>query len=341
MALSSRKRSTTMADVAHLAGVSKTTVSFVINNVESANIPPETRERVLAAVAELGYRPNVQAQGLRTQRSGLFGFISDLIAITPHAGKIIEGAQDAAWEHHKILILVNTKKDRSMERSAIEMLIDRRVEGIIYATMYHQPVILPEVLKDLPTVLLDCFSEDRSLPSVVPDEEAGGRTATEYLLRKGHHRIGFINNCDPIPATVGRLAGYRAALAAFGVPFDEQLVCVDQSSSDGGYRGAQILMQLPQPPSAIFCFSDYMAMGAYDALRKLGLSVPEQVAVMGFDNQEIIAAHLYPPLTTMELPHYAMGAWAAHHLLHRIENPEKPDAIQHKIACKLIERSSA
>ena len=341
MVLNSRKKSTTMADVALLAGVSKTTVSFVINNVELANIPPETRERVLAAVSDLGYRPNVQAQSLRTQHSNLFGFISDEIAITPHAGRIIEGAQDTAWKNGKILMLVNTKRNADIEKAGIELLLDRKVEGIIYATMYHRPVSLPQALGDVPTVLLDCYSEDRRFPSTVPDEVQGGRIATEYLLKKGHRRIGFINNIDPIPATSGRLQGYLEALAAFGMPFDEALVVTDNSSSDGGYRCTTSLIQLPEPPTAIFCFNDGMAMGAYDAIRKLGMTIPDQVAVVGFDNLEIIAAHLYPPLTTIQLPHYEMGVWAVNQLLKIIEDPQNRGPVQNKIECKLIERSSA
>ncbi len=335
-----KKRSTTMLDVARHAGVSQTTVSFVINNVETANIPPETRERIWAAVSELSYRPNSMAQGLRTQRSGLFGFISDEIAITPYAGKIIEGAQDVAWEHDKILVLVNTKTKPDMEKAAVEMLLERQVEGIIYATMYHRPVRLPETLREAPTVLLDCYSGDHSYPSVVPNEVRGGQTATEVLLKKGHRRIGLINNIDPIPATLGRLEGYRAALEAYGVPYDEALTSADVSIPDGGYRCAIQLMKLPQPPTAIFCFNDRMAMGAYDAIRKLDLKIPDDVAVMGFDNQEIIAAHLYPPLSTMELPHYQMGAWAINQLLKMIDSPEEVDPIQHTIECRLIERAS-
>jgi LacI family transcriptional regulator len=335
------KQSVTMMDVARHAGVSQTTVSFVINNAgEAANIPEETRKRVLAAVAELGYRPNALAQALATQRSGTIAFVTDEIAITPHAVKTVEGAQDLAWENDKIIVLVNTKKDPGMERAAIEMLLQRKVEGIVYATMYHQPVRPPAALREVPTVLLDCFAEDHSYPSVVPDEVGGGRRATEALLEKGHRRIGFINNVDPIPATFGRLEGYRAALEAQGVGYDEALVCTDKSTSDGGYRGINQLMQLPNPPTAVFCFSDYMAMGAYDALRKLNLSVPGDVAVMGFDNQELIAAHLYPPLTTMELPHYQMGAWAINHLLKLINSSETAAPIQHKIECKLVERDS-
>lgn len=330
-----------MNDVARRAGVSQTTVSFVINNTPNVSIPDETRERVWAAVAELGYRPNALAQGLRMQRSGILGFITDQIAITPHAGKTFEGAQDIAWECDKILVLVNTKGIPDVEQAAIEMLLERKVEGIIYATMYHRPVRPPETLREVPTVLLDCYAEDRSFPSVVPEEANAGRVATRYLLEKGHRRIGFINHADAIPASFGRLQGYQQALAEFGIPFDEALVRRIEIESKGGYDQTMALMQSPDPPTALFCFNDRTAMAAYDALRKLGLSIPDDVAVVGFDNQEIIAAHLYPPLTTMELPHYAMGEWAANKLVNLIEQKDDHPLVQHKIECPLIERKSA
>ncbi len=327
-----------MNDVAKMAGVSQTTVSFVING--NPEIPDETKEKVLAVIAQLDYRPNAVAQSLRTQRSGIIGFVTDEIAITPFAGKIFEGAQDVAWDQEKILLLANTKNDARLQASAINMLIGRQVEGIIYATMYHRQVELPPVLWGLPTVLLDCFVADHSLPSVVPDEVGGGYHATHILIEKGHTRVGFINNQDPIPATGLRLAGYQAALADHGIPFDPALVVTDNSSSDGGYRGAQALMQIPERPTAIFCFNDRMAMGAYDALRKLGLSIPNDVAVMGFDNQEIISGYLYPPLSSMELPHYEMGKWATQYLLDNLAQEGKLAPVQHKIACPFIPRAS-
>lgn len=338
-----KKRNPTMYDVARLAGVSQTTVSFVINN--NPNIPDETKERVLAVISEIGYRPNVVAQSLRTQRSGIIGFVTDEIAITPFAGKIIEGAQDVAWSQGKILLLVNTKNDAQLQAAAIDMLVNRQVEGIIYATMFHRPVDPPKVLWQIPSVLLDCFVPDHSLPSVVPDEAGGAYKATRVLLEKGHRRIGFVNNIDPIPATSERLEGYKKALFSHGIPFDPKLVVYDHSDSEGGYRGAQTLMQLPDRPTALFCFNDRMAMGAYDILRKLGLSIPKDVAVVGFDNQEIIAAHLYPTLSTMELPHYEMGKWATNYLLEHI-NLDRDAGIapivpvHQTLECPYIERDS-
>ncbi len=329
-----------MYDVARAAGVSQTTVSFVVNNVADINIPQETRARVWKAVEELGWRPNAMARGLSLRRSHTIGLISDEIATSPHAGKIIQGAQDAAWAQTKMLLVINTGSNREIERAALDMMLERQVEGMIYATMYHHRVDPPVAVSHVPTVLLDCYADEQSLPSVVPDEVQGGRTATEYLLGKGHRRIAFINNIDPIPASFGRLEGYKQALASYGLPFDEQLVRAGRSTAAEGYRCAMELMQLPERPTALFCFSDLMAMGAYDALRKLGLRIPEDVAVVGFDNHELIAAHLYPPLTTMELPHYEMGQWAVNYLLQHADSPTPP-AVQQTIPCRLIERSSA
>ena len=331
-----------MQDVAELAGVSRTTVSFVINKVPDANIPPETHERVWTAVEELGYRPNAIAQGLRSQQTQTIGFISDEIATTPYAGRLIQGAQDWAWEHNNLLLLVNTGGDQKMKETAINMMLDRQVDGIIYATMYHREAHPPENLREVPAVLLDCYVADKSLPSVVPDEVRGGKDIVEYLISKGHRRIGFACDEADVPAKHGRLHGYKETLAAHDIPFDDRLIHTGESTQSGGYDCAMVLMQQPNPPTALFCYNDRMAMGAYDAVRKLNLTIPDDVAIVGFDNQELIAANLYPSLTTMQLPHYEMGQWAAAHLLQLIQDnarSQRPPE-QHVMACPLIERES-
>lgn len=336
---SAKRKSPSMYDVARVAGVSQTTVSFVVNNVPNTHIPQETRDRVWAAVEELGWRPNAMARGLSLRSSHTIGLISDEIATSSHAGKIIQGAQDAAWAHAKMLLVINTSNNCDIERAAVEMMLERQVEGLIYATMYHRAVVPPPALAQAPTVLLDCYVADRSLPSVVPDEVQGGRMATEVLLQKGHRRIGFINDVGPIPAMFGRLEGYKQALAAYGVPFDPGLVRTGATIAPEGYRCAVELLQLPERPTALFCFNDSTAMGAYDAVTQLGLTIPDDVAIVGFDNLEVIAAQLRPPLTTVELPHYEMGQWAVRYLLdHADGSPLEP--IQQTIACPLIARAS-
>lgn len=340
MARQPRKRPATMSDIAREVGVSQTTVSFVLNNhASAANIPAETKEHILQVAKALSYRPNMAARGLRTSQTHTIGFITDEIATTPFAVNIIRGAQDAAWAYGKLLLIVNIGSDAVAKEKAVEMMLERQVDGILYAAMYHQEVTISANMHERPTVLVDCFCADRSLPSVVPDEIQGGRKATEVLLSKGHRRIGFINNIDPIPATFGRLEGYKQALQAYDVPFDEELVLsYPCETRDGGYNGALELLRLPEPPTAIFCFKDLVAMGAYDALRLLGLSVPHDVAVMGFDNQELIAAQLSPSLSTIALPHYEMGKWAVEFLLEHSD--QALPHVQHTIDCPYIARQS-
>lgn len=329
-----------MQDVAELAGVSRTTVSFVLNDVPNANIPLETQAKVWEAVAELGYRPNALARGLRAQRTHTIGFISDVVATTPHANMMIQGAQDLAWAHDKLLLLVNTGDNQEMKMAAVDVLLERQVEGIIYAAMYHREVHPPEVIREVPAILLDCYIQDRSLPSVVPDEVQAAYTAVSTLISNGHTRIGYIQNDKPVDAARLRLVGYQQALAENNLPYEPELVATFDDHH--GYDGAMQLLRLPERPTALFCFNDRVAMGAYDAIRNLNLSIPDDVAVFGFDNQELIAPNLYPPLTTMELPHYDMGRWAVEQLLHLIENfdvvEDSPE--QRKMICPLIERSS-
>lgn len=325
-------------DVARLAGVSRTTVSFVVNDRPNANIPDETRERVWAAVAELNWRPNAIARGLSSQRSHTIGFLSDEIATTPAAGQMIRGAQDAAWSARLMLLVIDTGRNAELEQAAMELLLERQVESIIYATMYHRPVQLPAGLGEVPVVLLDCFTPDGSVASVVPDEVQGGRAAVESLLALGHRRIGFINNSDPIPASSGRLQGYQQALAAAEVPFEPALVRPAPPTARGAYEATLALMAQPHPPTALFCASDVMALGAYNALHTLQLRIPDDVAVVGFDNQELVAAHLDPGLSTMALPHYAMGQWAVQYLLD--ERPLDAPPTQQRLPCQYIARGS-
>ncbi len=302
-----------------------------------------TREKVRAAVDELDYRPNAIAKGLRTQRTNTIGFISDVIGTTPYAGRILQGAQDAAWDSGKLLVSINTGSNQGVREAAVSTLLDRRVDGIIYAAMYHREVKPPEALYRVPSVLLDCFVADHSLPSVIPNEENGAYTAVSHLFERGYRRIGFLCDVDNTPAKFGRLEGYRQALADHGVSFDETLVCEAPSIQSGGYDAALVLLQRNEPPDALFCYNDRMAMGAYDALRKSALEIPSDMAVVGFDNHELIAAHLHPPLTTMQLPHYEMGEWALNHLLSLIDNPGQRKEMlpeQHILDCPLIVRKS-
>lgn len=301
------KRPVTMKDVAARAGVSRTAVSLVLNGRDSVTLADETRDRVIAAAAELGYRPNAGARALAKKQSDWYGLVTEIVT-APFAVEIIKGAQDRALVDEKYLLIASTESDPAAETAAIERLLEQRVEGLIYAATWHRPVDVPELAREVPTVLVNCVDREGRYPAVVPDEHTGGRRATERLLQAGHRRIGFINLDPDIPAAVGRRLGYREVLRESGIRIDENLEISGHATADGGYDAASALLDLADPPTAIFCANDRMAMGAYDAIKERGLRIPHDVAVIGFDNQELIAAYLRPGLTTVALPFEQMGA---------------------------------
>ncbi|MDQ0680590.1 LacI family transcriptional regulator [Arthrobacter pascens] len=308
-------------DVAVAAGVSVTTVSHVLNDVSYARISPDTRDKVKSAAEQLGYGPNRLAQALRTQRTGMLGLVSEDIATTPHAGRIILGADEAARARGYNLMIINTSGSASAEsrEADVEALLERRVDGILYATMYHRDVQVPANLGNVPTVLVDAVSTGRSLTAVVPDEEGGARAAVASLLAAGHTRIGFLNNTDDVPATRDRLRGFRATLTEAGLDGETAPVESELSEVPGGYEAARRMLDRPDRPTGLFCYNDRMAMGAYRAAAELGLAIPDDLSVVGFDDQQLIAANLHPGLTTVALPHYEMGAWATDSLIDAIE----------------------
>ena len=326
-------------DVALRAGVSVTTVSHVLNDTPGKRISDETRSRVREVAEELNYRANGMARSLRTQRSHILAMVSDEIATTPYAGQIILGAQEAASKRGWLLMLVNSGGDRETERAEIQALQQRQVDGFLYATMYHRVVDVPAELGDSAVTLLDARCDDPRIPSVAPDEVQGGQAATQLLLDHGHRRIGLISNVHDVPATKGRLEGYRRALQEAGIDLDDDLVVRGRSQASGGYRAGLALLDRIPRPTAIFCFNDHMAMGLYQAAAERGLRIPEDLSVVGFDNQELIADGLRPGLTTVALPHYEMGAWAVETLIRRIESPDTPPE-QVLLPCPVVERGS-
>jgi LacI family transcriptional regulator len=328
-----------------LAGVSVTTVSHVLNDTPHTRVSEETRARVRSAAKKLRYGPNRAAQSLRTNRSGLLGLLSEEIATTPHAGRIILGAQNAAREHDLTLVIINTERESSGDshRDDVQALIDRQVDAILYATMYHRTVSLPPNLQGLPTVLIDSTDRAGIVPAVVPDEVGGAIAAVTHLVGAGHARIGFLNNDDDVPATHGRFAGYRHVLDEHGIAFDETLVASAPSETLPGYELAREMLSRTDRPTALFCYNDRMAMGAYRAAMELGLSIPKDLSIVGFDNQELIAANLFPGLTTVALPHYEMGVWAVETLVRLLGGEVQHELLADKptlLDCPLVVRDS-
>ncbi|MET1087356.1 MAG: LacI family DNA-binding transcriptional regulator [Arthrobacter sp.] len=326
-------------DVAKAAGVSVTTVSHALSDAHSSRVNARTVEHIKAVAGNLGYAPNRLASGLRNQRSQILGLVSDEITTTPFAGAMIQGAQDAASEHGHLLMVVNSGLDNELELQEIRALQQHQVDGVIYARMFNQRVSVPAELQAMPTVVLDATPDNPQLSSVVPDEFGAGESAAELLVTAGHRRIAMINNEDDIPASHGRLEGFRAGLARHGLELPHEGLVTGHPSAAGGREAALKLLSTPEQPTALFCFNDQMAMGAYQAAGHLGLKVPADISIVGVDNLELIADALWPGLSTMALPHYEMGRWAVLKLLNQLENPDAPP-VHEKVTCPLVERDS-
>ena len=293
----------TMRQVAERAGVSQATVSLVLNNVGGSRVNDTTRQRVLETIDELGYRTNAFAKSLRSGESGMIGFISDEVASSPFAGHLLKGAQMLAWETGNVILSVDTYNEPDLEAAAIDMMLSYRVKGVVYASMYHRVLDLPEGLQSVPTVVVNAQERNQRVASVFPDEEGGGYVATRQLIEAGHTRIAMINiqpEDSDLPAGIGRLAGYRRALAEAGIAEPGGIV-------EDGLALTLDLMDAGDPPTAIFCGNDRTAWGAYRALESRGLRVPDDCSIVGFDNHATLAPILDPGLSTVELPYEQMA----------------------------------
>ena len=343
-------RRPSIATVAAAAGVSPTTVSHALSG--SRTVRAETRERVIRAAAELGYTPNRLASGLRLQRTGVIGLAGDRIATTAFAGRIVQGAQEAARDRDAVLMVVDSEGDAELEGQQLRSLADHRVDGILIARMFHQEVRRPEALGATPVVLVDAVPVDGwRVPAIAPDEPAIATTAVEHLLAAGHRRIAFATTTDDAPASRGREAGFRAALAAAGL--DARRARVEHGTSDaiGGRAVGRRLLDRPEQerPTAVFCFNDQIAMGVYQAAAALGIDIPGDCSVLGVDDLDLVAAALEPALTTIALPHREMGRWGMTRLLDLIDSAGHVDhgasgatdaPAPLYVRCELVERGS-
>lgn len=332
-------RRPTMTDVAKLAGVSQSSVSLVLNRMTGARISEATRERVIAAAEAVGYRLEPRRTMLDFARPRVIAYLVDEISTSPHPVINIDGAREAAWEAGLLLQVYATRGDPEIEAAtAAALRCDPLVAGVVYSTIFTREVT-PPAIAGLPVVLLNCYVRDGGAPAIVPGEVAGGFAATDHLLRAGHRRIGVIAGESWMDATRDRLKGHRQALATADIAFDDDFLRQGDWLPDTGYRGALSLMALPRPPTALFCMNDLMAIGALEALREMRLAVPREVAVVGYDDQEL-ARYTHPPLTTVLLPNYECGRMAVTTLLELVagETPRRPWL--RKVECPLVERDT-
>lgn len=347
-----RPRRVKLSDVASLAGVSPAAASMALNGQAEGNLAPATRDRILAAAAELNYSPDSVAQSLRRQKTHALGLITDRIAVSPFAGRMLAGAMDEARIRDYVLLVIDNQRHRDREAQAIAELTRRRVDGLLYATMALEHLSAPPATQ-LPFVLANCWADTPGV-SVIPDETRAGDDAAAYLIGLGHRRIamigGLVDAAGPLRADAftarGRAAGVDVRLLVIGAQW-----CIE-----AGYHAAWELLagaagrplagaDRPLPaadrPTAIWGVNDRVATGVLLAALRLGLHVPEELSVMGMDDQEELADKVVPPLTTLALPHRRLGETAVSLLLQRIERPgDAPELGVRRLPCPLIERDS-
>jgi LacI family transcriptional regulator len=313
------RRRVTLTDVAQRAGLSVTAASLVLNRQPGTRLSEDAHQRVFAAAEELGYRPNIAARSLRTQKTAALAFISDIIATTRFAGDMIRGALDAAREHGHVLLIAETQGDPDVERPAIEAMLDRQVDGFVYAAMATRRLTVPAGVLTRPAVLLNATSTD-GLVSVLPGDEDAAYLVTTALLDRGHRRIALIGRNtskerDPQQSLAAgpRLRGIRKALAARRI----RLAAAENTEEwqpEHGYEAARSLLRQPRLPTGIICMNDRLAFGAYQAITEAGLVIPDDISVVSFDDDPI-ASWLRPGLSTAALPHEQMGRLAVELLL--------------------------
>ncbi len=311
----------TIHDVAVRAGVSTTTVSHVINGTRRVSTDLSTR--VERAMDELGYQPNALARSLRRKETQTLGLIVPDNS-NPFFAEIARGIEDTAYNLGYAVVLCNTDNDTARESLYLNLLLKRQADGIVLVTAgAWNPGLESAVQRNLPLVVVDRELPSAALDCVVTDHVAGGEMATQHLIDLGHRRIGCISGPMQLASSVGRVEGYRTALRAAGLRVDPALIARGDFLETSGVECARALLRQSPPPTAIFACNDLMAIGAISAAYELGLSIPQELSVVGYDDIRL-AAHLSPPLTTVAQPKYDLGTIAATLLIERMADRSLP-----------------
>ncbi len=343
-------RKATALDVARKAGVSRSAVSLVLNGRGDGNVAKESQDRIRRAAMDLNYSPNRIALSLRNQRTRMIGIVSDHVVVSAFDGNIIGGADDVARNYGFVTVAMDTEYDAARDESAVETLLDRQVDGLMYVTEGLKPLDVPPGMLRVPSVLANCYDNGPApvVPHVIPDEVRGGREATSHLLEWGHRDIAFLAGLAGSAAAPLRVAGYREAFAERGLGVREDRLGWASWDIDAGFHGAMELLDGVSPaerPTAIMAANDRLAIGVALAAARLGISVPADLSIMGYDDESHIADTMVPALTTMALPLREMGAASMTSLLERIEGPGKPDhkrgsGLETLVPCRLVVRES-
>lgn len=333
----------TQADVARTAGVSRATVSYVVNGLANGRvaISPETLQRVQDAVTALGYQPDVRAQALRS--GGTTNTIGLLVPDmhNPYYWKIASGVEQEAQKAGFDLVLFTTSLDRAREEHTLRALSRRQIDGLILSLTF--PNRISEALRQLarrrqPVVILERSFTGLDMVQITPGYAELARQVMEHLFNLGHRTIGLIYGLVNPEIDSGRLIAYRTALQNFGLPVDERLIDRCGATLEDGYQAAHRLLQRVPQPTAIVALNDLLAMGALRAAGELSLAVPGDLSLVGFDDIDM-AAYFNPPLTTAQYDADAVGRAAVKLILARLREPDRP-AQTIQIPTRLMLRSS-
>ncbi len=317
----------TLKQLSLLAGAHPSTVARVLQADPRQRVSAELRERILTLAREHDYRPNSVARSLRTKRTAVFGALIPDIA-NPFFASVLRGMEDAAAERNYSIILANTDDLPTREAHGLAMMRDRQVDGLLLATArLRDPAIEQLTAEHVPFVLVNRRTEPITPNTVVPDDYSGAVTAVEHLLAFGHRRIAHIAGSDDASTGYLRRAAYLDTMRSHGLAAESaELLIAGSFREAGGYDAMRALLSLPEPPTAVFAVNDLAALGALNALTEAGLRVPHDFSVIGFNDLSQMM-HMAPTLTTMRVPHRAMGVRAAERLLDMVINgviPEQP-----------------
>lgn len=328
-------RPPSIKDIARLARVSHPTVSRALQN--SPLVHPRTAERIRKIAVESGYRPSAVARGLLTQRTRNIGLVVTSIA-DPFTSEVASGFEQTANDLGYCVILADSNADPDRERKIVEAFAERRLDGIVVTSSRVGALYTP-VLEEMrvPIVLVNNQHPGSFTHSVTIRNQAGSRIAVEHLIALGHKRIAYIGDRFGYLSDTERLAGYRDALKHAGIRFQQDLVSQGDGKPEAAQRAMERLLNLPERPTAVFCYNDMSALGAMRVIRQCGLGIPADVSVVGFDDL-FLSNYTDPPLTTMRQPMRKMGQLAMEHLVRLIDREESEVRVE--LDAELVVRAS-
>ena len=309
----------TLKDVADQANVSVATASLVLSGKHVNRVSESTVRRVRDTAVKMQYRSNRVARSLRQKSASVLGLLSLGVATSPYAGLMLEAAQATARNHDYDLLFIEIADEDEIGTS-LDLLQEHQVAGSIVASFFHQRLSIPASV-DGPLVLLDAVSDNPAVDSVVPDETTSERAILRALANAGHTHVGWISEHPVFPAAFRRREAFVAFADEHGWNRDPRLIVemTDRPDANDGYVAFRALIEQYPDVTAVACYNDRMAMGAYMACFELGLRIPQDISIVGFDDQTLISEALRPGLSTVALPHRAMGEWAVERLIAQIE----------------------